>query len=161
MDNKKPSGNIASRVRELLQSAVEDCGVELWDVEYVKEAGEMILRLTIDKKEGVDLDDCERVHRTVDPMLDEADPIPVSYRLEVSSPGLERVLRVKEHFDYAVGQTVCVKLFKAVSGNKEHVGTLERYEDGDVTLNENGEELTFNKADISRVTTVYDFNEEG
>ena len=86
-------------------------GVELWDVEYIKEAGGMNLRITIDSPNGISLDDCERFHRAIDPLLDEADPIPGSYTLEVTSPGIERALRRGEHYERFIGSRAALKLY--------------------------------------------------
>ena len=158
--NSSGSGNIASRVKELILPAVESRGVKIWDVEYVKEAGEMILRITIDKENGnVDIDDCEGVHRAIDPLLDEADPVPVSYRLEVSSPGLERVLRTPEHLDYGVGKKIEVKLFRAVDGAKNYVGTLLSHSGNDIEIDTGDGIKEISHSDISRINTVFDFND--
>ena len=160
MEKKNTGGNIASRVRELLQEVIEARGVKIWDVEYVKEAGEMILRITIDKEKGnIDIDDCEGVHRAIDPLLDEADPVPVSYRLEVSSPGLERVLRTPEHLDYGIGKRIEVKLFRAVDGAKSFVGTLVSHNGNDIEIDTGDGIKEISHSDISRINTVYDFND--
>ena len=82
--------NVAGTVAELIADTVRENGCELWDVEYVKEGADWHLRVTIDREGGVGIDDCERVHRAIDPLLDEADPIEGSYYLEVSSPGIPR-----------------------------------------------------------------------
>ena len=95
MANQK---NIAGTVRELLTPTAETMGYELWDVEFVREGARRILRITIDKPEGIDIDDCEAYHRAIDPLLDEADPIDSAYYLEVSSPGSERDLKYHFHF---------------------------------------------------------------
>lgn len=95
--------NIAETVTEIIKPYVEAQGCSLWDVEYVREGAKQILRITIDREDGVDINHCEAVHRAIDPVLDETDPIPVQYYLEVSSPGVERELRLPFHFTYAVG----------------------------------------------------------
>ena len=95
---KKSSKNTAAVVRELLEGTVNSLGFDLWDVEYVKEGADMYLRITIDSPAGIDITDCERVHRVIDPIIDEADPIDEAYMLEVSSPGVERQLRTPSHF---------------------------------------------------------------
>jgi len=130
--------NIASAVAEILRPTVENEGCELWDVEYVKEGSRQILRITIDSENGIDINDCERVHRAIDPILDEADPIPVQYYLEVSSPGLERELRTAEHIAKCIGQKVTVKFYVAVNGSKELTAVLTGYspEKDTVTLDE-------------------------
>ena len=139
-------------VRTLALPAVEQCGCTLWDVEYVKEAGVWYLRLYIDKPEGVAIDDCVAVDRLVSPLLDEADPIEGSYTFEVSSAGMERPLRLPEHFTACMGQEVEVRLYRAREGKKDWVGVLSGYDDqGSVTLTAPAGEQTFEKKDIAQV----------
>ena len=95
---------------------VEGLGYTLWDVEYVKEGSEWYLRVTIDSPSGITIDDCERVHRAIDPVIDEHDPIENAYHLEVSSPGIERVLRTDAHLAAFAGEEVEVRLYAAVDG---------------------------------------------
>lgn len=139
-------------VRALALPAVEQCGCTLWDVEYVKEAGVWYLRLYIDKPEGVAIDDCVAVDRLVSPLLDEADPIEGSYTFEVSSAGMERPLRLPEHFAACMGQEVEVRLYRAREGKKDWVGVLSDYDDqGSVTLTTPAGAQTFEKKDIAQV----------
>lgn len=144
---------VTDTVERLARPVVEEKGCTLWDVEYVKEAGEWFLRLYIDKAGGVSIEDCEAVSRPVSDLLDACDPIPGSYTFEVSSAGLERALRRPEHFDACMGQTVDVKLYRAVEGRKEFTGILEGYADGTVTAG--GE--TFEKKDVAQVRLHADF----
>ena len=118
---KNSTQGTASAVRELIEPTVTELGYDIWDVEYVKEGADMHLRITIDSEDGIDIDDCEKVHRAIDPLIDEADPIEESYLLEVSSPGIERRLRTPEHFLACIGETVNLKLFDdgIRPGNKE------------------------------------------
>lgn len=120
--------NIAETVSEIIKPYVEAQSCWLWDVEYVREGARQILRVTIDSADGVDIDDCEAVHRAIDPILDEADPIPVQYYLEVSSPGVERDLRTPAHFEYALGQRIDLKFFTAVNGSKQMTGVLNAFD---------------------------------
>lgn len=120
----KGASGVAAAVKPLIEPAVIAQGFSVWDVEYVKEGADWYLRITIDSPNGVDLDGCERVHRAIDPLLDEADPIEGPYRLEVSSPGLERVLRTPAHYLACAGQMVEVRLFKPFEGAKRFVGIL-------------------------------------
>jgi len=138
-------------VRQLAQGPVESCGCSLWDVEYVKEAGVWYLRLYIDKPEGVSIDDCVAVDHLVSPLLDEADPIEGSYTFEVSSAGMERALRLPEHFEACMGQEVEVRLYRPQEGRKEWVGPLAGYAEGAVTLTTPAGEKTFDKKDIAQV----------
>ena len=138
-------------IRQLALGPVEQCGCTLWDVEYVKEAGVWYLRLYIDKPEGVSIDDCVAVDKLVSPLLDEADPIEGSYTFEVSSAGMERILRLPEHFDACMGQEIEVKLYRPAQGRKEWVGVLAGYADGDVTITTAAGEQTFEKKDVAQV----------
>lgn len=146
---------VTDTVRALALPSVEQCGCSLWDVEYVKEAGVWYLRLYIDKEGGVSIDDCVAVTRLVDPLLDEADPIEGSYTFEVSSAGADRILRLPEHFAACMGQEVELRLYRAVDGRKDWVGTLTGYSDGgDITLTAAGSEQTFPKKDVAQ-TRLY------
>ena len=149
--------NTATVVRELLLPVIEGMGYMLWDVEYVKIASEWHLIITIDTEDGINIEDCERVHRAIDPILDEADPIENSYRLEVSSPGIERELRTDEHIEFCLGMDVEAKLFAAQDGKKSFVGILAGYEDGIITLETADGEVKLDKSSVSKLTTVYDF----
>ena len=142
---------ITELTAELARPVVEACGCTLWDVEYIKEAGSWYLRLYIDKEGGVSIDDCEAVSRGVDPLLDEADPIQDAYTFEVSSAGADRPLKKPEPFDAFMGAEVDVKFYKAVNGQKSATGILASYDDGSVTLNVGGEEITYDKKEIAFV----------
>lgn len=134
-------------VAGLAQPFVEQAGCTLWDVEYVKEAGEWFLRVYIDKEGGVCIDDCEAVSRPLSDALDEADPIAGSYTFEVSSAGLDRPLKKPEHFEQSMGRQVDVKFYRPVDGRKERTGVLEGYENGDVTV----DGVRYPKQDIAQV----------
>ena len=144
---------VTDTVAALARPIVEEKGCSLWDVEYVKEAGEWFLRLYIDKPGGVGIDDCEAVSRPVSDLLDERDPIPGSYTFEVSSAGLERALRRPEHFAACMGQKVDVKLYRPLEGKREFTGLLENYQDGAVTV----DGRTFEKKDVAQVRLHADF----
>ena len=142
---------ITEIVTELARPIVEEKGCELWDVEYVREAGQQYLRIYIDKAEGISIDDCEAVSRAVDPILDEKDPIPDSYMFEVSSAGLERTLRLPAHFQRFMGETVEVKLYSPLDGSKVYTGVLTGYENGSVTIEIDNETKTFAKEQVAAV----------
>lgn len=125
---------ITDRVEALARPVVEEAGCELWSVEYVKEAGAWYLRIFIDKEGGVGITDCETISRRLDPILDEADPIPDSYVFEVGSAGAERELKRPSDFERFIGSEVEVKLYQPLEGRKAIVGTLEAYNDGTVTV---------------------------
>ena len=138
-------------VAQLAAPVVEQAGCSLWDVEYVKEAGEWFLRVYIDKEGGISIDDCEAVSRPLSDLLDEADPIEGSYTFEVSSAGADRVLKKPEHFVRFQGQEVEVKLYRPRDGRKDFVGMLQSWRDGDVTLDVGGEPITFGEKAIAVV----------
>lgn len=134
---------------KLALPVVEEAGCELWDVEYVREAGTWYLRVYIDKEGGVDILDCEKVSRALSDLLDEADPIEGSYTLEVSSAGAERPLKRPGDFQRFMGSPVTVKLYKAQGGRKEFAGVLSGYDNGDVTITVGDTAMTFAKADVA------------
>ena len=142
---------IEKTVLDLAQPVVEQAGLELWDVEYVTEGGQRYLRLYLDGPDGVDLDQCEAVSRTLDPILDEADPVPESYIFEVSSAGCERALKRPGDFERFLGSLVEVKLYSASDGAKQWLGKLLAYEDGDVTIQSGGDKRRFEKKQIASV----------
>lgn len=143
---------IAQKVYELSLPVAEKLGVEIWDVEYLKEAGEWFLRVYIDRRDGgVFISDCENFSREMDPILDAADPIEGSYVFEVSSAGAERQLKRPGDFERFMGENVEVKLYKAVEGRKSWQGTLSGYDDGRVTIDVSGTELSFEKDIVAAV----------
>lgn len=154
---EKQKKNIAGVVRDLLQPVADEFGYMLWDVEYVKEGAEMVLRITIDKEEGIDIDDCEKMHRAIDPLLDEADPIEVSYRLEVSSPGVERTISRPEHFECCMGEKVEAKLYAPINGAKKITGILAAADEKTFTLDIEGEEVTLEKSACAKLATVFEW----
>ncbi|MBQ3277201.1 MAG: ribosome maturation factor RimP [Oscillospiraceae bacterium] len=142
---------ITDAVTALAAPAAEALGLELWDVEYVREAGQWFLRVYIDKDGGVGIQDCEALSKALDPLLDEADPIPDSYVFEVSSAGAERELKRPGDFPRFFGSPVEVRLYKAVEGSKSFVGVLTGYADGDVSVRVGDRDYTFEKAQVAKV----------
>lgn len=125
---------ISDKVEALARPVVEEEGCKLWSVEYIKEAGTWYLRVYIDKDGGVGIADCEAISRRLDPILDEADPIPESYVFEVGSAGAERELKRPSDFEQFIGSDVEVKLYQSYEERKTLVGTLEEYNDGNITV---------------------------
>ena len=138
---------VSDVVAALARPIAEQAGCQVWDVEYVREAGEWFLRVYIDREGGVDLDCCEAVSRPLSDALDEADPIQGSYTFEVSSAGLDRPLRRPDHFAQCMGRKVDVKLYRPVDGCKEVTGALTGYEDGAVSV----DGVRFDKKDGAQV----------
>ena len=150
--------NIAETVRDLVAPVAEELGLLLWDVEFVKEGARRILRVTIDHEDGITIDDCERMHRAIDPILDEADPIDTAYDLEVSSPGIERDLRTDAHIDASVGELVDLRFFAPVNGQKTLRGILAgRDEAGCVVVEIDGTTQAFARNAIAKISTVFEF----
>lgn len=149
---------LEEKVENLIKEKVENLGYNLYDVEYAKEGKNYFLRIFIDKEEGIDLNDCERVNDAINDLLDEADYIKDQYYLEVSSPGIERVLRKDKHLKQNIGNNIEVKLFKKDDyGNKEYIGALEKFDSETVTIKKEEKELIFNKKDIALIKTVYNW----
>ena len=142
---------VTEQVAELARPIVEKHGLELWDVELVREAGQLYLRVYIDKEGTISIDDCEAVSLELDPLLDELDPIKESYIFEVSSPGLERVLKRPSDFERFMGYNVAVRLYRAKDGRKEYVGKLLSYNNGDVEIEVDGKPVLFKKEEVALV----------
>ena len=141
---------IIDAVTALAEPVADRHGCEIWEVEYVKEAGSWFLRVYIDHAQGVPISLCEAVSRELDPLLDGlGDTIPGSYIFEVSSAGAERKLRRPSDFDRFIGHLVEVKLYKSRDGKKAYVGNLDSYEDGRVGLDISGEKHFFEKPEIA------------
>lgn len=142
---------VTEKVAELARPVVEEEGCSLWDVEYLREAGAWYLRIYIDKEGGVSIDDCERISRRLDPMLDEADPIPGSYVFEVGSAGAERELKRPADFEQFMGSQVELRLYQPLDGSKAYVGALKAYDKGDITIEGPGGERQFKNGQVAQV----------
>lgn len=145
----------AERVRGLIEQTVTELGCSLWDVRFVKEGASWYLRIFIDKEGGVSIDDCTEVSHAVDPILDEADPISVSYYLEVCSPGLNRELREEKQFRAFLGSPVALTLYRAENGSKTVRGILTDYRDGPV-LQLEAEQRHYPSAAVARAVLCDD-----
>ena len=146
-----------AKTEALLQPITEKNGVEIYDVEYVKEGSDYYLRAYIDKPEGVNIIDCENVSRALSDALDKEDFIPDAYILEVSSPGLGRTLKKDKHLAKSIGEEVEIKLFKAIDKCKEFSGVLESF-DADTIVIKEGENLrTFERSAIALIRLALDF----
>ena len=145
---------IKDTVREAIEPTVTELGYSIWDITYSKVGADYHLEITIDNEKGIYIEDCEKVHRAIDPILDEIDPIEGFYYLDVSSPGVERELRTEEHIIAMVGSKVEAKLFSAKDGKKSVIGKLLGLEGDSVVIEENGE-VSIPRAEISKLTTLY------
>ena len=146
-----------TKTEQLLAPIAETFGVEIYDVEYVKEGSDWYLRAYIDKEAGVNIVDCENVSRALSQKLDETDFIEDAYILEVSSPGLGRTLKKEKHFAKSMGEEVELRTYRPIDKCKEFIGILNDYQNGDVTILVGEEEKTFSKADIALVRLTFDF----
>ena len=147
--------NIEEKVEKLLKEKIESIGYDLYDVEYAKEGPNYYLRIFIDKPEGIDIEDCEKVNNEIMDKLDEADYIKEQYFLEVSSPGIERILRKDKHLEQNIGKEVLVKLFKKdENGKKEYQGILHGFSDDYVEIEEN-DIIKISRKNIAKINTVY------
>ena len=147
-------------VREAIEPTIVELGYSVWDITYSKVGADYHLEVTIDSENGINIDDCERVHRAIDPIIDECDPIEDFYYLDVSSPGIERELRTEEHILSCIGWEVEAKLYSQVNGAKQHRGFIESYEDGILTLENDQGKVAIERKNIGMLRTVYDFDEE-
>ena len=138
-------------VHALVLNTVTELGYELVDVEFQKEQTDWVLTLYIDSSNGISLDDCERVSRAVEPVLDEADPIVQSYFLSVSSPGLDRPIKKDRDFERNIGKDIIVKLYAAVDKKKEFIGTLKEFDAQSFTIEIKGNIRCFLRKDAASI----------
>ena len=149
--------NIAGTVKTLVEPIVKDFGLELWDVEFVREGADNILRITIDKPTGVFIEDCEKVHRAIDPLLDENDPIEQAYRLEVSSPGLGRQIKNEEQAKKCLGLDVNAKFYAPDEKGRRFVkGRLESYGNDKLAIKIGEELLELDVKNVAKLSLADD-----
>lgn len=129
-------------IREMAESVTDEYALELVDVEYVKEGGNWFVRIFIDKPEGITHEDCQAVSNKIGEQLDEKDPIPHAYILEVSSPGIERPLKKAQDFEHFKGHLIRITTYSPVNGKKEFVGELIGLVDGNISISIEGEEIS-------------------
>lgn len=152
---------LTALIQELVEPALTPMGYELVDLQYGREGGRYILRLFIDRPEGIGLDDCERVSRVVSALLDEEDPIPHSYYLEVSSPGLERPLKKESDFNRFAGRKVKLRTFAPINGQRHFQGRLLGYQDGQVRMHlEEGWDLAIPLEQVATARLVFDLADD-
>ena len=146
-----------ARTEELLMPIAQAQGVEIYDVEYVKEGADWYLRAYIDKPEGVNIQDCETVSRALSDALDKEDFIEEAYILEVSSPGLGRTLKKDRHLEKSLGKEVEIKTYKPIDKSKEFSGVLKAYDSNTVTIANGEEEMVFTRSDVALIRLALDF----
>ena len=150
--------SIEEKVEKLLNPIIEKIGYELYDVEYAKEGKYNFLRIFIDNPKGIDLNDCEKVNDAITDILDEENYIKDQYFLEVSSPGVERVLRKEKHLEKNIGTEISVKLFKKdENGKKEYQGILKKFDENQIKIQdeENQKEIGIERKNIAQIKTIY------
>jgi len=151
------SNKVEEKVQNLLENTIINLGYELYDVIYEKEGKDYYLRIFIDKENGISINDCEYVNNNINNILDEANYIKDAYYLEVSSPGLERVLRKDKHFISQIGKEIYIKLYSQVEKKKELIGILEDYNDNEIIINVNNKSIKLDKKNIAIAKTVFNF----
>ncbi len=134
---------LQDEIEQLLKPTIEGQGYELWGCEYLAQGKHSLLRIYIDKAEGIGITDCEQISRQVSALLDVEDPVPGNYSLEVSSPGIPRPLFHARHYERYVGQEVHIKLFKPVGGKRKYVGHIVSANEGTLVLNVDGTQQDF------------------
>ncbi len=148
---------IEEKVENLIKEKIENLGYDLYDVEYAKEGPNYFLRIFIDKPEGIDLSDCEKVNNEIMEKLDEADYIKEQYFLEISSPGIERILKKDKHLEQNIGAEVQIKLFKKdENGQKEYQGILKAFNENTITIQQE-QEINIERKNIAQIKTVYNW----
>ena len=149
--------SIEEKVESLVEKKVNELGYELYDVEYAKEGKDYYLRIFIDKPEGIDLNDCEKVNDGINDLLDQADYIKEQYFLEISSPGIERTLRKDKHLESNIESLVEVKLFKPIEKQKVFQGILKEFNNEKLMLEIENKHIEIDRKNISVIKTVYEW----
>lgn len=155
--------NVEEKVENLIKEKVQDLGYNLYDVQYVKEGPDYYLRVFIEKPDGsIDLDDCEKVNDGINDLLDQADYIKEQYFLEVSSTGIEKVLRKNVHLKDNIGNKIQINLFKPMDirskKQKEIVGILNNFDENNIYISIENENLQIERKNISQIKTVFDWD---
>ena len=149
--------SIEGKIEKLVETKITNLGYELYDVQYVNEGKDYFLRIFIDKPKGIDLNDCEKVNNEITDLLDTADYIKQQYFLEVSSPGIERILRKEKHLNDNIGETIEIKLFKPINKKKEIIGVLKQFDENTIVVLTNDEQIEISRRDISQIKKVYEW----
>ena len=155
--------SIEDRVESLIKPKIENLGYKLYDVQFVKEGQNYFLRIFIEKENGnIDLNDCEKVNNEIDTLLDSANYIKEQYFLEVSSTGIEKILRKDEHLKENIGTKVQLNLFKPIEEfkekKKEIIGILKDFNDNNIVLELENGEIIIDRKNISQIKTVFDWD---
>ena len=150
--------SIEEKVEKLVKEPISNLGYEIYDVQYVKEGKDYFLRILIEKQNGaIDLNDCEKVNNAVTDLIDEANLIKEQYFLEISSTGVERVIRKDEHLKKHIDDFISIKLFKPIDGEKEFVGKLVEFNENAIKINIDNKEIIIDRKDISLMKKYYEW----
>lgn len=150
--------SIEEKVEKLILNPIKNLGYKLYDVQYAKEGKDYFLRVFIDKETGIDLNDCEKVSNEINPLLDKEDYIKEMYFLEVSSPGIERIIRKEKHLNMALEKEIEIKLFKPLEKKKEYIGKLKKWDEENIYLQTENKEIIIERKNISLMKLVYHWN---
>lgn len=148
---------IEEKVESLIEPKIKELGYNLYDVEYVKEGKDYYLRVYIDKDTGISLEDCELVSNNINELLDQADYIKEQYFLEVSSPGIERILKKDKHLKDNTGAKVQIKLFKPVNGKKQYEGILKNFNESNIEIETASAKLEIERQNIGQIKTIFEW----
>ena len=149
---------IEEKVESLIESKVQELGYVLYDVEYVKEGKDYYLRVYIDSEHGISLDDCELVSNNITELLDTEDYIKEQYFLEVSSPGVERILKKDKHLQNNIGVNIQIKLFKPFNGQKQYEGILKSFDENNIVIEMDSQNINIERQNIGQIKTIFDWN---
>ncbi len=149
--------NIENKVQELLEKTIIDLNYDLYDVQYVKEGKDYYLRIFIDNNKGISLEDCEKVSNEVSSILDESNLIKEQYYLEVSSPGIERILKKDKHLKDNIGANVEVSMFKPIDKQKNVIGILNNFDEDKIELDVKNTILKIDRKNISLIKIKYEW----
>ena len=153
--------SIEERVEALVRKSIENLGYQLYDVQYAKEGKDYFLRIFIENSNGeISLEDCEKVNNEIEELLDTADYIKEQYFLEVSSTGVEKIIRKEKHLQENIDEYITVKLFKPVNNNKEFIGVLKKFDNDAIYLDIEGKIVELERKNISLIKKYYDWDNE-
>ncbi len=149
----KSTKGIVSTLYPVVEQTASELGYSIWDLEYVKEGSEWYLRITIDSENGIDIEDCEKMSRAIDPVLDEVNVIEDAYHLEVSSPGIERDIKTDYHMDVCKGEKIQIKLYAPVNGAKTYIGVLNGYDEENILV----DDIKIPRKSIAKMNVYFEF----
>lgn len=151
--------SIEERVETLVKNSIENLGYQLYDVQYAKEGKDYFLRIFIEKQDSsISLEDCEKVNNEIEELLDSADYIKEQYFLEVSSTGVEKIIRKQKHLEDNIDELINIKLFKPVNNSKEFIGTLKKFDDETIYIQIDNEIIELERKNISLIKKYFDWN---